>query len=170
MAKLWVISVPHAEQSLWTRPSAPADVILAAGDINSPATRSIERLAGIADAHPVISVPGDHEWSATGRHLGVDREARAREAARDLGIHLPTDEEVEVAGIRYLGATLWSDCAIHATPGATMVLAAHGLNAFRKIPPSRVDRGSGPTRWRSGTGHHAHGWPGGGQRDRCSLR
>jgi Icc-related predicted phosphoesterase len=138
MTRLWIFSDLHAEQSLWTLPPVPIDidVIVAAGDISSPATRSVERLADIADGHPVVFVPGNHEWYATRHHFGVDRETvRAREAARDLGVHLLMDEEAKVAGVRFLGATLWTDFAIHGTPIASMELASRGLNDFRYIHP-----------------------------------
>lgn len=138
MTRLWIFSDLHAEQSLWTMPATPAeiDVIVAAGDIHSPATRSVEKLAEIADGRPVIFVPGNHEWYATRSHFGVDREqARALNAARDLGVHMLMDDEVVTAGVRFLGTTLWTDFAIHGTPEASMNLAARGLNDFRYIHP-----------------------------------
>lgn len=138
MARLWIFSDLHAEQSLWTLPATTAgiDVIVAAGDVHSPATRSIEKLAEIAGGRPVIFVPGNHEWYATRSHFGIDREtSRARATAHDLGVHLLMDDEVEVAGVRFLGTTLWTDFAIHGTPEASMGWAARGLNDFRFIHP-----------------------------------
>lgn len=138
MARLWIFSDLHAEQSLWVMLPTPIDidVIVAAGDIHSPATRSVETLADLAGDRPVVFVPGNHEWYASRAPFGVDSEtARARHAARKLGVHFLMDEEVEVAGIRFLGATLWTDFAIHGTPEASMNLAARGLNDFRYIHP-----------------------------------
>ncbi|MFD1951588.1 metallophosphoesterase [Sphingomonas arantia] len=138
MTKLWIFSDLHAEQSLWTLPQPPhgTDVIVAAGDIDSPCTRSVERLAELADGRPVVFVPGNHEWYATRGHFGVDQEAtRARLVAANLGVHMLMDDEIEIAGIRFLGATLWTDFAIHGTPSASMSVAAGRMNDFRYIYP-----------------------------------
>jgi len=138
MVRLWIFSDLHAEQSLWTLPSVPddVDIIVAAGDIDSPATRAIERLARLAKGRPVVFVPGNHEWYASRAHFGVDREkARAQGLAGELGVHMLMDDESELAGIRFLGTTLWTDFAIYGTPEASMHLAARGLNDFRYIYP-----------------------------------
>lgn len=142
MARLWILSDLHAEQSLWLPLSPPdgIDVIVAAGDIDGPASRSVKRLAALADGLPVVFVPGNHEWYATGIHFGVDGEAeRAREKADELGVHLLMDEEVEIAGVRFLGSTLWTDFALHGTPEASMAYAARAMNDFRFIHP--VEKG-----------------------------
>lgn len=138
MARLWIFSDLHAEQSLWTLPPVPSDVdiIVAAGDIDSPATRAVERLAKLAEGRSVVFVPGNHEWYDTHGHFGVDREMdRARRLAEDIGVHLLMDDEIELGGIRFLGTTLWTDFAIHGTPEASMAIAARGLNDYRYIHP-----------------------------------
>lgn len=138
MTKLWIFSDLHAEQSVWTLPPIPhnVDILVAAGDIDSPATRSIERLAKLADGRPVVFVPGNHEWYATRGHFGVDQEViRARVAAANLGVTMLMDDEIVIGGVRFLGATLWTDFEIQGTPEASMIFAARGLNDFRYIHP-----------------------------------
>jgi Icc-related predicted phosphoesterase len=138
LARLWILSDLHAEQSLWLPlcPPDAVDVIVAAGDIDSPASRSVQRLAKVADGLPVVFVPGNHEWYATRDRFGVDREGRrACRKAHELGVHLSMNDEVEIAGIRFLGSTLWTDFALHGTPEASMAHAARAMNVFRFIQP-----------------------------------
>ena len=109
--RLWVLSdlhleaVPHPEAF---RPQRPAfDVLVVAGDVwEGDSARALEVVAALADGKPAVFVMGNHEpW---GGELQAAREA-ARRAAGRLGITLLDDSEADLAGISFVGGTLWAD-------------------------------------------------------------
>lgn len=90
------------------------DVVVIAGDIDVPLTRSLQwvhdRFAGI----PTIVVPGNHDFFAADDlppYTMVEQIDAGRELADKLGIHLLMDDVVELDGTRFLGGTLWTDMA-----------------------------------------------------------
>lgn len=87
----------------WQMPSAAADVLVLAGDIE-PGGRGLERFAGCSI--PVVYVPGNHEYYHG--EIGAVQ-AAMRHRARALGVHLLDDDETELGGVRFLGCTLWTD-------------------------------------------------------------
>jgi len=130
--RLLVQSDQHEEQSEWRLPRRlpPHDVAVFAGDFSSPLSASIELLArerdaGIGLAREVLLVPGNHEF------YGVDHDdalAEGRILAVRLGIRLLDGDEAVIAGVRYLGATLWTDYALYGNPTAAKALAAWQMN------------------------------------------
>lgn len=55
---------------------------------------------------PILLVAGNHEFY--GRVVGEER-AAGRAAADEHAIHLLDDASVEIAGVRFVGSTLWTD-------------------------------------------------------------
>jgi predicted phosphodiesterase len=111
VTRLWVLSdlhfeaVPHPEAY---RPARPEfDVLVVAGDVwEGDARRALEFCSALAGGKPVVFVMGNHEfWHG---ELQQEREV-ARRAARDLGITLLDDSEAVVAGVHFVGGTLWGD-------------------------------------------------------------
>lgn len=141
--RLWILSDLHIEQSVWDVPDPlpDFDVLIAAGDIHDPASEGVRWLSARTDK-PVVYVPGNHEWYAHREHFAVGEEAaRARQLARELGIHLLMDEAVVIDGVRFLGASLWTDYNLYGTPKRSMRAAASMMNDHQLIYPTR---GSGP--------------------------
>ena len=102
--RLHILSDLHLEfDPSFRPPAAGADVLILDGDI-APGT---DGLGAFADsAIPVVYVPGNHEY------YGADLETterRIRRYARDVGIHLLDRDELVLNGVRFLGATLWTD-------------------------------------------------------------
>jgi 3',5'-cyclic AMP phosphodiesterase CpdA len=87
----------------WLAPTVEADVLILAGDIE-PGTAGLARFA--ERSIPMIYVPGNHEYYG-GQLDKVNVELR--DAAKSLGIHLLDNDEVIIAGVRFLGSTLWTD-------------------------------------------------------------
>ena len=97
------------------RPAPEADLLVLAGDIGS--YQSGSRLAGedfglerFSPRHgwpvPVLYVPGNHEYD----NLDFDAaHQRLRETCDRLGIAWLEREVLEIAGVRFVGTTLWSD-------------------------------------------------------------
>jgi len=82
-----------------------ADVIVLAGDIHL-GLMGLEWARHLAAVRPVIYVPGNHEYY--GHHLfglGVEM----RKFSQEIGIHYLDNDEVIIDGVRFLGATLWTD-------------------------------------------------------------
>lgn len=137
--RLWILSDLHIETSDWDLPSDPPDydVLIAAGDIHTPCSEAVRWLGERADGRPVIHVPGNHEWYGWPRPFSVAAEtARARDAAREAGVTLLMEDAAIVAGVRFLGATLWTDYDLYGARSESMAAAAAGLNDHRLIRPA----------------------------------
>ena len=113
MTRIWILSDLHSDVYDWTWPTPPEhDVLVVAGDARERLPRALAWLRETAPTSaPIIYVPGNHDaWRCRWpRDLGP-----AHDQARDLGINLLAEgESVEIAGTRFIGATLWSDFAIN---------------------------------------------------------
>lgn len=84
-----------------------ADAIIVAGDISEGAPEGMAFLrSAIPASTPIITVLGNHEFY--GRAV-VEERAAAAEAARQHGIMLLDDASAVIGGVRFIGATLWTD-------------------------------------------------------------
>jgi predicted phosphodiesterase len=85
--------------------AAQADVLVLAGDIAN-GTAGVQWARSRADGRPVIYVAGNHEFYGHTLPGLVDE---LRVAAAGSSVHVLENDEVIVDGVRFLGATLWSD-------------------------------------------------------------
>lgn len=111
--KLWVLSDLHlefarggAETSL---PIPDADVAVVAGDVLTRGPENTLEWLGInvAPAMPVVCVAGNHEFY--GGRYGFDLSLRRARELRLPGVRFLDDGEAVIGGVRFLGATLWTD-------------------------------------------------------------
>ncbi len=145
--RLWIFSDLHIESCVWDLPApAPSyDVMIAAGDIHDPASVGVEWLAARANSKPVIYVPGNHEWYAHRQSFTVKTETqKAKERAKALGVHFLMDESIIIDGVRFLGATLWTDFGLHGNEAAAMGYASMSINDHIVIYPEEVGRALSP--------------------------
>ncbi|MEX1081241.1 MAG: metallophosphoesterase [Halofilum sp. (in: g-proteobacteria)] len=129
--RIQALSDLHMElQGEMPLPDPGADVVVLAGDIAAGAE-------GVAWAgrtwpdRPVVYVMGNHEF------YGGDIAqvlAAARGAARGTSVHVLEQDSVVVDGVRFLGATLWTDFALHGAESASSSRAA----ARRNMPDFRL--------------------------------
>jgi predicted phosphodiesterase len=108
--KLQILSDLHLEMVKppysWRMPETAAEVVVLAGDIGVGlsgvkwAVREAERLQKCA-----VYVPGNHEYY--GEQLNVLEKMKA--VARGSRVHVLDLDEVMLEGVRFLGATLWTD-------------------------------------------------------------
>ena len=90
-------------------PDAGADVLVLGGDIDRGrqsvdwAAEQVERL-GV----PAVFVAGNHEFYGNQYHRLMDA---LRDAALGTGVYVLERESVVLDGVRFLGATLWTDFA-----------------------------------------------------------
>ncbi len=104
--RLWVLSDLHLDVCPLDLDPPPHDVAVIAGDVSERlCDRVLPWLRGLPG--PVVYVPGNHDWW---RRTYQREVAEARELAAAAGIHLLIEgETTEVAGVRFIGATLWTD-------------------------------------------------------------
>ncbi|MGZ5029804.1 MAG: metallophosphoesterase [Methylobacter sp.] len=104
-----------------------ADVVVLAGDIDIK-TRGVD-YARHAFAGPVIYVPGNHEFY--GGHLDTTLEKMRMKACDRIRV-LDNDEWI-FQGVRFLGATCWTDYASTGDVLRAQWEARQELNDFKKI-------------------------------------
>ena len=108
MVKLLILSDLHLECADFApAPDAlrACDVVVLAGDIH-PGVEGIRWARQSFADKPVVYVAGNHEYFGGDWNLALKL---MRSAAKECEVHFLEDEAVNVAGIRFLGCTLWSD-------------------------------------------------------------
>jgi len=128
--KLHVLSDLHLSLAGMDVPDTDADVLVLAGDIERPgaACAWARRLR-----KPVIYVAGNHEFYG-GDLQGTLHELRHECAASDL--HFLECDAWVCDGVRFLGATLWSDFRVFADDAmraASMADSARLIRDFQRI-------------------------------------
>ena len=149
--RLWTFSDLHLDARGNTPdplPRAPAsfDAVVVAGDLSSPLTAALdwlhERLPGV----PVVYVAGNHDaWcgpDADDRYTLEDQIQRGRELAARHGITLLENDAAVIGGVRFLGATLWSDLGLTArlTTMDPARVVGRGMLDYRRIRRRRSGR------------------------------
>ena len=122
--RLFPLSDLHLERRLPETirpPAAPFDVLVCAGDLHEGhPERGLAALLALADGRPVVLVPGNHEhYAPTGDPRTAPEliAALEREVARLNGegarLHLlQGGADTVIAGVRFVGTTLWSDWSL----------------------------------------------------------
>ena len=128
-----ILSDLHLEFGGWRPPQGDEDVVVLAGDIH-------EGRSGIAWARkyfrdrPIIYVPGNHEYY--GRDIDELRQG-LQESGRTHDVHVLDADEIVIDGVRFLGATLWTDFELDgSTPesvGRAMRNCQEGMTDFHVI-------------------------------------
>ncbi len=91
---------------------ADADVCVIAGDLDVNLSASLRRIARELPEREVIYVAGNHDyWNVgeTAAHTMDEILDEGRELAVQLGIHFLENDSIELHGVRFIGATLWTD-------------------------------------------------------------
>lgn len=109
--KLLVLSDLHIDSGAFRVPEIEVDAVVLAGDIAATAAKALrwaQRPGNFGEHVPIIFVPGNHEF-----YSGVMDTALAdmRQAAAS-NVHALNSGEVVLHGVRFLGATLWTDFAL----------------------------------------------------------
>lgn len=131
MTKLWILSDLHLEfaELPWPVLAPDADICVVAGDVMPDCAKAIRWLGeNVAPHMPAVFVAGNHEfygdWLDDGIRRGSD------EAALWPEVHFLENEFAVVRGVRFVGATLWTDFAFGAGTAADIAWnerAAEGL-------------------------------------------
>ena len=103
--KIRILSDLHLEFATFTPPAIDADVVVLAGDIHVGVDGMSWARAHFGDT-PIVYVAGNHEFY--GHELEAELH-RLRDAAQLNDIELLDTDQVILNGVRFLGATLWTD-------------------------------------------------------------
>ena len=105
--KLHILSDLHLSVQGMAHPATDADVVVLAGDISRP-----ERAApwALAFGKPVLYVIGNHEFYGSSL---PEVKAAFRRLFDGTQVHLLDDSAIALGGVRFLGATLWTDFLAH---------------------------------------------------------
>ena len=116
--------IPHSESQI-------ADVIVVPGDVMSKG-RGISVLNEMWPDKIIVTVSGNHEHY--GKEINKNL-AEMRETAKALGVHFLENDEVIINGVRFLGATLWTDFMLFGGEKQQYCLidAQQYLNDFKQI-------------------------------------
>lgn len=139
--RLLVLSDTHLEHDpAWALPESfpPFDVaVFAATWTRHPcAVRRLAEAPGLV-GRPIVFVVGNHE------HYGgamAERLAAGRAACAGARVHLLDRDAVGLAGVRFVGATLWTDYRLHGDAAAAMAACRRKLPDHRPIEVA--ERGS----------------------------
>ena len=137
--KLHILSDLHVNfwnnRNLLSIQDVGADVIVVAGDVDE-GTRGIEFLMeNLPKDKPTLYVPGNHEYY--GYNLD-SLDEKLKQMAKGSNIHVLNNDSVEIDGILFIGATLWTDFSLFGNPIHAIQRATSSMNDFRYI-----DKGNG---------------------------
>lgn len=138
--RAWIFSDLHLEvNTSFNDLSIPdADICLCAGDVlDGGVVSTIQWLSQfVARCMPVVFVPGDHEYYRSSINEVL---AAGYELANGLdNIYLLDGDSISLNGFRFIGATLWTDFALHGDPRLPKATAKNQLNDYRRIKLSKV--------------------------------
>jgi predicted phosphodiesterase len=139
VAKIQVLSDVHLEFGSLTVPKTDADVIVLAGDVHVGA-EAVRWGGRLSQRHgvPVVMVAGNHEFygdlGRPGASLGntIAKLHAAAAASKGQVVFLECETAV-VAGVRFLGCTLWTDFDLYGDPAEAMAHAEIGMSDFYTI-------------------------------------
>lgn len=129
--KIHILSDLHNEFSRFEPHATEAAVVVLAGDTWLGA-RGIEWARQAWPDKDVVFVPGNHEYYRS--EIGIENEEMAR-VAKACGVHFLNRSAAVIGGVRFLGATLWTDFRLfgEAERRHSLAAASNGLTDFRLI-------------------------------------
>ena len=137
--RLHILSDLHLERSDFDPPSPRGvDVVVLAGDIH-PGLDGLRWARAAYGDLPIVYVPGNHEFH---RHSLRGLWEQMRDWGKSRGIHVLEQETVEVEGVRFFGATLWSDFCLfgEGKRDSAIDLAAAEMSDYDRIRHDAEDR------------------------------
>jgi Icc-related predicted phosphoesterase len=117
--------------------AADIDAVIVAGDTCEGAENAFGHLRRIVPMQiPIVMTMGNHEFY---RRCVPDELALARKTAPLYGVHLLENETIVIDGIRFIGATLWTDYRLYGPVNVPVAMraASQALNDHKRIAWSK---------------------------------
>ncbi len=127
--KIQIISDLHQEFGITDLDFRNADVVVLAGDVNL-GTRGITWIKEQIPDKPVIYVLGNHEYYKGSYPKTLHQ---VIEAARGSNVFVLENDSVALEGIRFHGATLWTDFSLLDNPQYYGMICQDKMNDYKKI-------------------------------------
>ncbi|NTH25637.1 phosphohydrolase [Agrobacterium rhizogenes] len=139
--RAWIVSDIHTspiDTLLGTSLHIPdADICICAGDISNDISTSIAYLLRNIESHmPVVLVLGNHDFYGSSIDFALEKARRQVEGNR---IHLLENESIEIAGCRFVGATLWTDFSVPIGGDEHIPPEERRAKAFELVPWQMAD-------------------------------
>jgi len=97
------------------------DAVIVAGDTCEGADKAFATLRQIVPSEiPIVMVLGNHEFY---RRCLPEEIALAKRLAPEFNIHLLENETVVLNGVRFIGASLWTDYRLYGEHAAPLIMA-----------------------------------------------
>lgn len=128
--KIQLLSDVHVEIYHYTPEVLPVDLVVLAGDIHTKG----RGIAWAVDhfAVPVLYVPGNHEYYQG--HLTKSLAKLREEAGKTNGqVQILERDVVEISGVRFIGATGWTDFSVTGNRSIAALEADATMNDYQKI-------------------------------------
>lgn len=127
--KIQIISDLHQEFGSAELSFEHSDVVVLAGDINL-GTKGVEWIKTKISDKPVIYVLGNHEYYKGSYPKTLQK---IKDAAENSGIFVLEDSFIDIDGIRFHGATLWTDFSLFGNPVQYGMLCQSKMSDYIKI-------------------------------------
>ena len=137
--RLNILSDLHLSRGAMPLPDVDTDVVILAGDIARP-PQAIQWALGFA--RPVLYVAGNHEFYGSGVRRTLDD---LRRRCAGTHIHILDDDELILRGIRFLGATLWTDFMLFGEGPQRELAIKQGMEFMRDFSRIQSDAEPGKT-------------------------
>lgn len=131
--KLNILSDLHLSQGELPLPENDADLVILAGDLGRPA-RAMAWASRIPK--PVLYVAGNHEFYGGSIEGGV---AELKQLCAGTRIRVLDCEAVVIGGVRFLGATLWTDFRLEDAGAAREAAMSEATRFMRDFSVVRID-------------------------------
>jgi Icc-related predicted phosphoesterase len=119
----------HLEFAPFVPPAVKADAVILAGDIGTGRS-GLKWALKTFPALPVVYVLGNHEFYGQKLPKLIDE---LRDLASGTNVHVLENESLELGGVVFFGATLWTDFALDGDPVLSEDVAQTSLNDYRRI-------------------------------------
>jgi len=126
--KIQIISDLHQEFGISELSFDKADLVILAGDTNL-GTKGIE-WAKKHIGKPVIYILGNHEYYKGSYPNTLHK---IREASNDSNVTVLENDRIEFNGIRFHGATLWTDFSLFGNPVEYGIICQTRMNDYKQI-------------------------------------
>jgi len=127
--KIQIISDLHQEFGVSELSFGNADLVILAGDINL-GTKGIEWIKENVPDKPVIYVLGNHEYY---KGTYPNTLHKIMEASRGSNVCVLENDHIDFGGIRFHGATLWTDFSLFGNPVEYGIICQAKMNDYKLI-------------------------------------